>query len=330
MNEFELALPDKDGFEKYLDELQPAKPVLWFNNLHCYKPVTTEEVISKYSIGFDRFKSSLRYVYEYGSAVVSGIPKLCLALMDIFDGMHYVACPDYLIPEKELGSDLAPGTCYDLYSEYLKKGDTFAKIVSQFGLSDTAAYNYRNLGVLVDRNTGDFLPRYQGYSVSLLIEMQAYLKSMNYAISSYDFERLTDVVPKSTSVRDFRNYRKIMSLWKSYKTPFKFSSDHNAIKMYSTSLPDVLSIYDKLIQEQEENKLNALTAQAESKDKPKAEELVGNDVLIKQLREQITELKKTTVPNLGKCDGCVYSGVNLNKCRCCRRYKDLKDLFKSE
>ncbi|MGN0804992.1 MAG: hypothetical protein ACI4MS_06385 [Candidatus Coproplasma sp.] len=330
MNEFELALPDKDGFEKYLEELKPAVPLEWNYDRRVYIRDNNPDKLACYSVGFSRYKSSLRYLYDYGSSVVAGIPKLCLALSDIYVGMKCVSCSDYLVPDNELGSDLVPGTCFSIFDKFIHDGNTFLKIVGQFGLSDTSAYNYKNLACIVERETGQFLPSFQGYSVSLLIEMQSYLNSIYNGVTSFYFKRLANVVPKTTTVKDFREYRKIMQLWMKRKAPFNYSDEYGMIKEYVTPLSQVLDIYDKLIQEQEQNKLKALTEQAESKDKPDPKELVANDVLIKQLREQITELKKTSVPNLGKCDGCVYSGVNLNKCRCCRRYKDLKDLFQSE
>lgn len=320
MNELEILCPDKDGFEKMLAELKPSSPIKWDYYKCTYVVDDSEDCVLKYKNGFENFKSSLREIYDFSTAILRGTPRLCYAFYIVYNGLRYV-----IDSEEPTGN---PYSCtMSTHPEY-----NFLKFATYFGISDTAAYNYKDLGLLVDPETLEFYPVFKGYSLSLLIEMLAYVKSVHSCsdnlIKGY-LEDLITVVPKDTTIQAMRYYRKIMALWRKLKDPFQYDDVRCNIDTH-TKVSDVIDYYDKLIQEQEQNKLKALTAKVESKDKPKAEELVGNDVLIKQLREQITELKKTTVPNLGNCDGCVYSCVNLNKCRCCRRYKDLKDLFKSE
>ncbi len=320
MNDLEIVCPDKDGFEQMLAALQPATPTKWDYDTGHYVVDDSEDCVLKYKNGFENFKTFLREIYDFSTTIARGTPRLCYAFYTVYNGLRYV------IDNEESSNDPYIRTM-SVRTEY-----NFLKFATYFGISDTAAYNYKDLGLLVDPETLDFYPEFKGYSLSLLTEMLSFVKTLHSCSDNLYkcyCENLTLVIPKDTTVQSMRYYRKIMALWNKWKAPFDYLDEHNKITE-KTPLSKVIEIYDTFIQEQEQNKLNSLTSNSENEDKPDPNELVGNDVLIKQLREQISELKKTVVPNLGKCDGCTFNGKNLNKCRCCRRYKDLKDLFQSE
>ncbi len=324
MLELEI-IQSEDCFEKYLSELKPITPVTWDTVIKDYAINTDESAIAEVNAGLENVKKSLRDIYSFGQTVRRGAPKFCLALNTIYHNLKYVEDTDF---EGETGNYLSklglkPSMAYGSQNE------SFAKLVGRLGLSDTAAYAYRDLGYLVDPETNDFYPKFVGYSASLLIEMTACVKKRYSVIHLSDVEHLTEIIPCNTTVEQMRNYRKIMELWRSWKIPFEDSNDHVQISE-STPIDKVIEIFNGLMQESESKKLLNLIKKTDTTTTPKPEELVGNDILIKTLKQQVQDLKSISVPNLGKCDGCIHKDKNLNKCRCCRRYTDMKDLFKSE
>lgn len=318
-------IQSEECFEKFLSELKPVTPITWDKKIKDYTIDKNENVIAEINSGFENLKQSLRDIYSFGQTIRRGTPKFCLALNTVYRNLKYVEDTKATCDNSNCYSKLGLKPSMD----YGSQNESFAKLVGRLGLSDTAAYAYRDLGYLVDPATNEFYPKFIGYSVSLLIEMTAYVKKRSSYVSRVDLEELTEVIPCDTTVEKVRNYRKIMELWRSWKIPFEVSSNHCQISG-STPIDKVIEIYDGFMQEAESTKLLKLVKSTENTTTPKPEELIGNDILIKSLRQQVEVLKAISVPNLGKCDGCIYKDNNLNKCRCCRRYSGMKDLFKSE
>lgn len=323
MLEIEI-IQSEDKLEKFLSELVPAAQLTWDIANKAYAVDHSAPALEEAEKGCEAVKSSIREIYAFGQTLNKGAPKFCLALTNIWRNLKYIEDTDYDGEYKYNYLGIKPSMTYG------KANESFARLVGRLGLSDTAAYAYRDLGYLVDKATGEFYPEFSGYSVSLLIEIIGYNHELRSWIDDYFIKQIAALVPCDTTVAQMRLYRKIMKLWRCWKAPFSDSSSRD-YTLDKKPISEVIDIYNELMQEAESrNKLINIVNKTEKSEPPKTDELVGNDILIKSLRKQVQELRETSVPDLGKCDGCIYKDTNLNKCRCCRRYSKLKDLFKSE
>ncbi len=323
MSDFELVQLPK-GIEGFLSELKPVTSVTWNTETKKYEIDKSAKRIEADKKHLEEFKSAVRDVFSFSESISRGTPKFCLALRRIWDGLPYI--------------EDSVAQSFSHYGEFIYKPslnangskEGFAKIIEKLGVSSTSAYRYKDLAVFVDENTNEFYTEFQGYSISLLSEIYS-CACDKYDTSLRGLKELAEHIPSDTTIDDIRLYRKALkelnccggSLFENYSY-----SDRAELK--KKPLKDVLEEYNKLVQKAEMKKLeNTLsgvrTVAIEDKSKkilPSADEMTVK----REEYQKIFELSKKAV-NIGNCDGCKYRDTNLNKCRCCRRYESLKDLF---
>lgn len=210
-------------------------------------------------------------------------------------------------------------------SNYSMQGATFKYIVIAMGFSYSTAYAYSSIGRNFCESDGKIKKDYKDYSISALVEFTVF-KNLWYLCSEPH-----KVVSVTATVEEIRQYKKIMKLKGNGNEPFSvYSNKDNSLSSKikeTTPLPEVLKFYSEWEQKQAVKQLEAqMSAKVETVEPPAPKNNTTEDI-IKFYQKQIKELERTQVKELGDCDGCRHKGTNLNKCRCCRRYKDLKDLF---
>ncbi|MCM1441014.1 MAG: hypothetical protein NC131_17700 [Roseburia sp.] len=202
---------------------------------------------------------------------------------------------------------------------------SFKYIVTAMGFSYSTAYAYSSIGRNFCESDGKIKEAYKDYSISALIEFMVF-KNLWYLCSEP-----YKVVPVTATVEEIRQYKKIMKLKGNGNEPFSVISGKDNTLYFkikeTTPLPEVLKLYSEWEQKQAVKQLEAqMSAKVETVESPAPKDNTTEDI-IKFYQKQINELERTQVKELGNCDGCRHKETNLNKCRCCRRYKNLKDLF---
>lgn len=328
MNEIEVAKLPK-GIEGLLSELKPATKTIY--DREAGKTVIDKSVktLENVNAGLELVKQSLREIYSFGETVSRGTPKFCLALKRIYDNLGCVedSAAQYI-------SCYGSGLVYkpSLAINYANGDSGFTKLICKLGISSTAAYRYKDLARFVDEKTEDFYKEFQGYSISLLSEIWnfasgSYLTSVNY------LKKLAKVIPATTTIEEMRAYRKgykELSVWG--ESLFKDYSYQKREELKEKPLAEFLKIYNELLQKREAKKLEATMSgvQTIAKEDKSVKVLPATDEITvkKEEYQKINSLAQKAV-NIGKCAGCKHNGTNLNKCRCCRRYESLKDLFEA-
>ncbi|MDE6441646.1 MAG: hypothetical protein K2L12_02710 [Clostridia bacterium] len=326
MNELIEVKELPEGIEGFLSELKPAQCTKWNYEKRCDEIDNSEKTLEKYNTGCELVKQSLREVYTFGQTVFRGTPKFCIAIKRIYENLYYVT-----------DSSVSEAQCYGSSAKYqpsLSRYGTdegFAKLIGKIGLSSTSAYRYKDLANFIDDKTDDFYPEFQGYSFSLLTEFWAYAgESYNRNLTS--LIALTKVIPSNTSVDDMRQYRKVMKLLDGSRGVFLNYKWDEKQKLRKKTVSAVLKVYNELVQKEENEKLEATMSGVQNvvKEDKSVKTLPAADEITVKIDEykKINDLARKAI-NIGKCDGCKHNGTNLNKCRCCRRYENLKDLFEN-
>ena len=328
MNEIEVATLPK-GIEGFLSELRPATKTIYDREAGktvIDKSTKTLEIINA---GLELVKQSLREIYSFGETVSKGTPKFCLDLKRIYDNLgcvedssaQYISC---------YGSGLVYKP--SLAINYANGDSGFTKLISKLGISSSAAYRYKDLAHFVDEKTCDFYKEFQGYSISLLTEIWSFASSV-YLISVNDLKKFAKVIPAGTTIEEMRAYRKAykeLSAWG--EGLFKGYTYNQRQDLKEKSLSDFLKIYNELVQKREAKKLEATMSgvQNVAKEDKSVKTLPADDEITvkKEHYQKLSALAEKSM-KIGLCAGCKHSGTNLNKCRCCRRYENLKDLFEN-
>ncbi len=317
------------GIEGFLSEFKPVRKLKWvnLNGKYDYVIDNTAETQDEIKVGFDRFISAVRDVYTFGESIYKGTPKFCLSLQRIYSGLSYVEDCDN------------PGCSYNkalgvkpAMSDYSHIGENFKSIVGRLGVSETAAYRYKDLANFVDPKTEDFYSEFKGYSISLLSEIWT-LASALYSTSISDLKKMAKLITATTTIDDIRLYRKArkeLNCWGA--SLFKDYSYNQRYELEKKPLSEVLKVYNDLVQKAEAKKLEETMSGVQKvaqKDKSVKVLPATDEMIVKKAEYQkINDLAQKAV-NIGVCDGCKFKDVNLNKCRCCRRYESLKDLFEA-
>ena len=322
MNEIEVVkLPN--GIEGFLSELKPATKTKWNFEARKDEIDDSSATLEKVKAGCEIVKNSLRDIYLFGEMVSRGTPKFCLALSRIYNNLHYV--------EDSSAAEVIGmgGLRYKPSLSYWGSDKAFSGLVGKLGLSSTSAYRYKDLAHFVDEKTEEYYTEFQGYSISLLSEIWA------YAVESYNsyldnLKKLVKIIPANTTIEDMRLFRKVMKLLEGYKGVFKNYKYEDKEKLQKKTVSAVLKVYNELVQKEETKKLEAtmsgVTEVAEEDKSVKVLPATDEITIKKEEYQKINSLAQKAV-NIGNCTGCKHNGTNLNKCRCCRRYESLKDLF---
>lgn len=210
------------------------------------------------------------------------------------------------------------------------KEDEVISFVEKLGISKSSFYRYRDIGKFVDVENHRLISELDGYSISQLTEILTYVRSQHgqYCDLKREVLKATKVILSSATVSEIQTYRSVMQLRHKNKSPFEWSSDPNSMYQkvkYDTKLEDVLKIWKEWEEGQANKQLEETMSGKTATNDPTPE----FDEIIRSLREEIQTLRLGYVPELGMCEGCKFKGVNLNKCRCCKRNKDMKDLFEA-
>lgn len=210
------------------------------------------------------------------------------------------------------------------------KDDEVISFVEKLGISKSSFYRYRDIGNFVDIKNHRLISELEGYSISQLTEILTYVRSQHgqYCDLKREVLKATKVILSSATVAEIQTYRSVMQLRHKNKSPFEWSSDPNSMYQkvnYDTKLEDVLKIWKEWEESQANKQLEETMSGKTATNDPTPE----FDETIRSLREEIQTLRLGYVPELGMCEGCKFKGVNLNKCRCCKRNKDMKDLFEA-
>ncbi len=306
-----LTVVDGGSLDEYVNSLTPSKCMTWDYTksefVEISDPFKREEHEGKALLAIDAFKHIVGCV----KGMVGNLYELCYYLNIAYDHYKYIA-------GEYRDSDL---------HDYGMSESNFTDFIARLGLSKSTAYRYRDIGIAVDINTKQFKAGFEGYSFTLMSELVSLCRS-RYCAVNYDYLiRLTEIVPATTTIEEITKYKKIMNLRAKCEEPFSLYSGEDCSltdKIFkSTPLPDVLKIYGEWEQENAKKQLEDTMSEKKTSSDPTPE----YDETINSLRQEIKKLQLGYVPSLGMCEGCVYKGVNLNKCRCCRRNKDMKDLF---
>ena len=300
-----------DELDKFVASLRPAKPVKFDYDKRKYVYSDDVNDISTYDVCGRTSIEALKNVISSGRDITANFYSLCFYLQSLRMGYKYIANPD-----RDWGTGLVEG--YELCD--------FEALMERLGLSKSTLYRYCDLGRFVDVKNNSFIPELHGYSVSLVNEMITIARMRSSWFGKDNFIKLTKVIPSTTTVEQIKQYKKIFALREKCKPPFAYSSDKNSMYQkiqYDTKLVDVLNIWKDWEQSQANKQLEDTMSSNTDNPDPTPE----FDKTIKSLREEIDNLKLGYVPELGMCEGCRFKGINLNKCRSCRRYKDMKDLY---
>lgn len=306
-----LAVAVQSDIDQYLDGLKPKKALAWDYALHKYVEVSDfdvkDDIEGKGLLAINAFKHIVGCV----RGMVGNLYELCYYLKEAYENYSYIE-----------GSIQADGS--DLF--FGMSEASFFEFIQRIGISKSTAYRYRDIGVVVDINSKCFKSDFDGYSFSLVGEICSICRSRNHFVEYWDMVELTKIIPSTTTIDEITKYKKIMYLRKCCHKPFEWSLDKDSLYCKvdeHTPLPDVLKIYGEWEQENAKKQLEDTM----SGTKASSDQTPEYDETINSLRQEIKRLQLGYVPSLGMCEGCVYKGVNLNKCRCCRRNKDMKDLF---
>lgn len=326
MNEIEVSKLPKD-IESFLSEFKSSTAITWNQQEGKYEIDKRPEAIEKREKKLAEFKGAIRDIYTFGEGIYRGTPKFCLALKRIWDDLDYIEDSSE-IPRLRYGLTLMPSLC----NKGVNEG--FARIIEKLGISSTSAYRYKDLSIFVDPETADFYSEFQGYSISLLSEMYSCACGV-YASSLPTLKDLAKLVPSDTTIENMRLYGKVLKMLRGYSRDLSVFANWKYSERYELSkkpLPEVLKVYNELVQKVETKKLEATMSGVEqtAKNDKSAKVLPGADEMIVKREEyrKINELAERA-SKIGACDGCKYKETNLNKCRCCRRYESLKDLFEA-
>lgn len=305
-----LTVVDGGSLDEYVNSLTPSKCMTWSYSQNEFveisDPFKREEHECKALLAIDAFKHIVGCV----KGMVGNLYELCYYLNIAFDHYKYIACQ---YRESK-------------YSDFGMSENNFTDFISRLGLSKSTAYRYRDIGAVVDINTKQFKVGFEGYSFTLMGELISICRQRHVDVSYDKLLKLSEIIPATTTIDEITKYKKIMALRDSCKPPFKFSYNQDSMyKMitWDTPLCDVLKIYSDWEQKNAVKQLEETMSGKKTSSDPTPE----YDETINSLRQEIKKLQLGYVPSLGMCEGCVYKGVNLNKCRCCRRNKDMKDLF---
>lgn len=301
-----------------------------FNLLKPLKPCAQDSVSGKYIVADDLYRTSeyslkgklaieaYKQIVTCCKNVVTNVYSLCFYLKSFFENHTYVQT-------FSLSTGWKPKECCCLSDL------EFFELLEKVGISKSTFYRYKDVGEYVDITKGCLRSELSGYSFSLVCEM---ISVARLFFNAYHYSRfdelgvlsLTDIIPATTTIDEINKYKKIMALRLKYKQPFEFSSSSDSLYQKiktDTPLPDVLKIWSEWEQQQANKQLEDTMSGKSDSSEPTSEV----DETINSLREEIQKLRLGYVPELGMCEGCKYKGVNLNKCRSCRRYKDMKDLY---
>lgn len=322
MNDIEIVqLPN--GIEGFISELKQATAVKWDYEKGKYEIDTSPKIIEKQQAGFEKFKTAVREVYTFGETVARGTSKFCLALLNIYNGLKYVENSD---AEDVCGLNVKPSLGYSAVLE------NFKRFVCRLGLSSTSAYRYKDLGNFVDETTNDFYSEFKVYSLSVLSEIWTY--AVDYRLTDLDkLKSLCEIIPSETTVEEMRVYRKAVKELMCYCSGALFEdyTYKQRAELRQKPVPEVIEVYNGLIEERERAKLTDVLQTSNTPEKKKVAKTDDNteiNALKKEL--EILRPKAARAAIIGQCKGCKFKDVNLNKCRCCRRYESLKDLFEKQ
>lgn len=321
MNEIEVVELPK-GIEGFLSEFKPAMAVRWNQTKGHFEIDDSEKTLEEYKNGCEVFKDSLRQIYSFGESIAKGTPKFCLALYNVYWNSRYVENPKDESTLRYVGCVAVKDSMFSV--------SCFKDLVGQLGISESAAYRYKDLAHFVDPETGDYYSKFKGYSLSLLSEILAYCYEVGDASLS-SLKKVTKIIPSDTTIDDIRLFRKIMKAWRRWSEPFGLNEDHQKI-VSDTTLKEVLKIYEELMQKAEAEKLELTMSgvQMVAKEDKSVKVLpAADEMIVKRSEYQKIKDLAQRAEKIGVCEGCKHSGTNLNKCRCCRRYEKLKDLFEN-
>lgn len=293
--------------------LKPSKPCTWDPASGKYVVFNDLNRISEYSLKGKRGIEAYKQIVTCCKNVATNVYSLCFYLNSFFENHSY-------IQTFSLSTGLKPKECCCL------SDNEFFGLLEKVGISKSTFYRYRDVGEYVDITKGCLRSELSGYSFSLVCEMISLARLSFHYYHSDGILKLTKIIPATTTIDQITKYKKIMALRLKYKQPFEFSSSPDSLYQKintDTPLPDVLKIWSEWEQQQANKQLEDTMSGKTVTNDPTPE----FDETIKSLREEIDKLKLGYVPELGMCEGCKYKGVNLNKCRSCRRYKDMKDLY---
>lgn len=302
-----------DELDKFVASLKPAKPFFYDNLKHKYFYLDDVSEISRYEILGTTSIEALKNVISSGRNITGNFYSLCYYLNDLCMFYRYIA-------------DFSDTSIDGLITGFTQR--SFENLMERLGISKSSLYRYRDLGKLVDIKTNSFIPDLKSYSISLVNEMITIVRERHFSFEVKFIIELTKVIPATTTIEQIKQYKKIMTLRKKCKLPFAYSSDENSMYQkvqYDTKLEDVLRIWKEWEEGQANKQLEETMSGKAATNDPTPE----FDETIRSLREEIRTLRLGYVPELGMCEGCKFKGVNLNKCRCCKRNKDMKDLFEA-
>ena len=295
-----LFLEVKDNVESYLTCLKPLDYYSSYARSEHYKE-HAEEAINSYVKLIEIARSTMNNLYD-----------ICYYLNSFSVNSFYLRT-------RKLVYDSAHTRMCD---------DEVVNFVEMLGISQSSFYRYRDIGKFVDIDNHRLISELEDYNVSQLCEILTYVRAFHgrYCDLKNEVLKALKVIPSTSTIIEIQTFRNVMQLRHKSKTPFEWSSDPDS--MYQkvrtdTPLPDVLKIWQEWEQGQANKQLEETMSGKTVTNDPTPE----FDETIKSLREEIDNLKLGYVPELGMCEGCKYKGVNLNKCRSCRRYKDMKDLY---
>lgn len=321
MNGFEIEKVPA-GIEEYIASFKQAVAIRWNSDKKEYELDDDPAGLRKMRDGFEKFTQAVRDVCGFSQAVMRGTPKFCLAISQIYEGLRYVGGK---VPEYGIHAKL--GVPAPLTSDV---DGSFKAIIVHLGLSDSVAYRYKDLAKFVDEESGEFYPEFRGYSLSLLSEIITYARK-NYMTYLPDLRKLCKLIPLDTTVEDFRLYRKAIDELNCYGGGlFKGYSYDERKELRSKKLPAVIKVYQERLQEEEKKKLEATMSTVNNvakSDKSNKILPAADEMIVKKFDWENLRTWAKRAENVGKCAGCKHEKTNLNKCRCCRRYESLKDLF---
>ena len=319
MEGFEVAKLPEGGIEEFISKFEPAQVVRY--NEHFVEEIdNSPDTLERNKNKCAEFKAAIREAFNFADSINRNIPKFCLALSDIFFNGVYVSDSNAELITLYSGIQVKPALNTSI----------FPKVLEVLGISITTGYRYKEMAVFVDPDTKDYYPCFKGYSFSLLEEMHSVIKSRNLYCTYGLLKDLCFIVPANTSIEDIRLYRKS---WKDCDYGLGVYSGLKyevRVKLKKLTLPEFLKDYQQRLQSAEAKKLEETMsgATAVAKNDKSVKVLPAPDeVLIK--KSEYENLRQTVEKfnYVGNCNGCKYHEVNLNKCRCCRRYANLKDLY---
>ena len=311
-----FALEVRSEIDEYVNGLRPGLDLTYDYGTSQYIETPNSDLRLRHYEKGKLAIDAMKHIVSSVRGVAGNIFELCYYLNVAFLNYRYIE-----------GSITLPGS---QFKGGLSQTD-FESFIEKLGVSKSTAYRYRELGELVDIERKRFIPELEGYSFSLINEMITIIRSRRYSSSMRnDIVSLTQIIPAGTTIERITKYKKILELKRKHKEPFSYYSNEDGSlrnKIFDTTpLDEALEIYEEWERGKAKDDLEEVMSGkgkgSESENKP-----LVRDERIEELEREISALKLCYVPELGMCDGCKYKGVNLNKCRCCKRNKDMKDLY---